>query len=312
MNNEKISVELIKNMDCTFTHGGVFHADDVFSAALLKTINSDIEIIRGFKVPNNFQGLVFDIGGGTYDHHQADNEIRVNGIPYASFGKLWRDLGPESVGHIETERFDKSIVQAIDYTDNTGERNMLSSMISSFNPTWDEVINTDEKFNEALDCASKYIQNKIKSCKSKERAKAIVKEALLSMDDKGIVVLPKFTPWSDTLIPSEAKLVIFPSQRGGFNLQVISKSFANREPKVNLPASWVNQKEDVQRNEIPELNFCHTSRFLAAFDTLEGAKKGAAIAITEAGKMLPDQGKIKIHNHFTRSIMKFIRRRLNQ
>jgi len=312
MNMEKISIEQIENMDCAFTHGGVFHSDDVFSAALLKIINPDIKIIRGFKVPENFAGLVFDIGGGTYDHHQADNEIRENGIAYASFGKLWRDLGPELVGDIEAEKFENSVVQPLDYTDNTGERNMLSSMISSFNPTWDDEINSDEKFNEALDCASKYIQNKIKSCKSKERAKVIVEEALLSMDDNGIAVLPQFAPWSDTLIPSEAKLVIFPSQRGGFNLQVISKSFTSREPKVNLPVSWAGQKEDVLRNEIPELNFCHSSRFLAAFDTLEGAKKGAAIAISEARKLLPDQGKIRIHNHFTRSIMKFIRRIRNQ
>ncbi|MHB8128900.1 MAG: MYG1 family protein [Mobilitalea sp.] len=312
MNTEKISIDQIENMDCAFTHGGVFHSDDVFSAALLKIINPDIIIIRGFKVPENFVGLVFDIGGGAYDHHQADNEIRENGIPYASFGKLWRDLGPELVGEIEAEKFEKSIVQPLDYTDNTGERNMLSSMISSFNPTWDDVTNVEEKFNEALDCATKYIQNKIKSCKSKERAKAIVEEALNSMDDNGIVVLPKFAPWSDTLIPSEAKLVIFPSQRGGFNLQVISKSFTSREPKVILPASWVSQKEDVLRNVIPELNFCHTGRFLAAFDTLEGAKKGAVIAITEATNQLPDQGKMRIPNRFKRSIMKLVRRIRNQ
>ena len=308
MNTEKISIEKIKNLDCAFTHGGVFHSDDVFSAALLKIINPEIEIIRGFKVPDNFSGLVFDIGGGAYDHHQADNEIRENGIAYASFGKLWRDLGPELVGDIEAKKFEKSIVQPLDYTDNTGERNLLSSMISSFNPTWDDVINADEKFNEALNCATKYIQNKIKSCKSKERAKAIVEEALLSMDDNGIVVLPKFAPWSDTLIPSEAKLVIFPSQRGGFNLQVISTSFTSREPKVNLPERWAGQKEDVLRNEIQELNFCHAGRFLAGFDTLEGAKKGATIAIKEARKLPPEQGKMRIHNHFKILVLKLVRR----
>ena len=90
VNIEKISIEQIEKLDCAFTHGGVFHSDDVFSAALLKIINPDIKIIRGFKVPDNFAGLVFDIGGGAYDHHQMDNEIRENGIPYASFGKLWR------------------------------------------------------------------------------------------------------------------------------------------------------------------------------------------------------------------------------
>lgn len=312
MNTDKISIDRLKKIDCAFTHGGVFHSDDVFSAALLKIINPEIKIIRGFKVPDNFSGLVFDIGGGAYDHHQADNEIRENGIAYASFGKLWRDLGPELVGDIEAEKFDHSIVQPLDYTDNTGERNLLSSMISSFNPTWDDVSNSDEKFNEALKCATTYIQNKIKSCKSKERAKIIVEKALRSMNDKGIVVLPQFAPWSDTLIPSEAKLVIFPSQRGGFNLQVIPMSVKNREPKVNLPERWAGQKEEALREEIPELNFCHTSRFMAAFDTLEGAKKGAEIAIKEDRKISEDQRKIKIHNHIKHSFIKMVRRILHR
>ena len=285
MNTAKISVEQIENMDSVFTHGGIFHSDDVFSAALLKHINPNLEIIRGFKVPENFQGLVFDIGGGAYDHHQADNEIRENGVPFASFGKLWRDLGPEIVGESESEKFDHSIVQPLDHTDNTGERNPLSSVISSFNPTWDDAADADEKFHAALNFASAFIQNKIESCKSKERAKAIVEEALLFMDEKGIVVLPKYAPWSETLIPSDARLVIYPSQRGGFNLQVISRSFKEREAKVRLPERWAGQKEDILRAEIPELSFCHAGGFLAAFDTLEGAKRGAEMAISEAEKL---------------------------
>ena len=40
--------------DTAFTHGGKFHADDVFSAALLKICNPNIAIQRGFAVP---QGL---------------------------------------------------------------------------------------------------------------------------------------------------------------------------------------------------------------------------------------------------------------
>jgi len=295
VNIEKISIEQIEKLDCAFTHGGVFHSDDVFSAALLKIINPDIKIIRGFKVPDNFAGLVFDIGGGAYDHHQMDNEIRENGIPYASFGKLWRDLGPELIGEQEAEKFDHSIVQPLDYTDNTGEKNLLSSMISSYNPTWDDTVNSDDHFKEALHCAVKYIQNKIKSYQSKERAKAIVEKALDSMEENGIVVLPKFAPWSDTLIPTKAQLVIFPSQRGGYNLQVISKSFQNREPRVNLPERWAGQKEEVLRNEIPELNFCHANRFLAGFDTLEGAQNGAMIAIEETRKLSIGQGKIGIY-----------------
>ena len=64
-------MEQIKKKDArAFTHGGKFHADDVFSAALLFYINPEITILRGNRVPDDFDGIVFDIGRGAYDHHQ--------------------------------------------------------------------------------------------------------------------------------------------------------------------------------------------------------------------------------------------------
>ena len=81
-----------------FTHGGKFHADDVFSAALLLYLNPEIQISRGNRVLENFDGLVFDIGRGAYDHHQKDSRIRENGVPYAAFGLLWEALGAEILG----------------------------------------------------------------------------------------------------------------------------------------------------------------------------------------------------------------------
>lgn len=87
-----------------YTHAGMFHADDVFATALIKMINPSIKICRVFNVPDNAE-FAYDIGGGKYDHHQQDAEVRENGVPYASFGLLWRELGkeiciwPESVSY---------------------------------------------------------------------------------------------------------------------------------------------------------------------------------------------------------------------
>ena len=73
-----------------FTHGGKFHADDVFSTALLQILRPDIQITRGFTVPDDFDGIVYDVGGGMFDHHSEPRETRPNGVPYAAFGLLWR------------------------------------------------------------------------------------------------------------------------------------------------------------------------------------------------------------------------------
>ena len=75
-----------------FTHAGKFHADDVFATALLKIVRPDIKITRGFVVPDDFDGIVYDIGFGIFDHHQEPRETRPNGVPYAAFGLLWRVL----------------------------------------------------------------------------------------------------------------------------------------------------------------------------------------------------------------------------
>lgn len=92
-------LEMIRQKDASaFTHSGKFHADDVFSSALLLYLNPEITITRGNKVPEDFDGIVFDIGRGKYDHHQKDSRIRENGIPYAAFGLLWEDLGCEILG----------------------------------------------------------------------------------------------------------------------------------------------------------------------------------------------------------------------
>ena len=58
-----------------FTHGGIFHADDVFTTALLKILNPEFTWERGFEVPEDFDGIVYDIGFGEFDHHQADSQV---------------------------------------------------------------------------------------------------------------------------------------------------------------------------------------------------------------------------------------------
>ena len=39
-------------------------------------INPEISITRGNSVPDDFTGIVFDIGRGEFDHHQKDSRIR--------------------------------------------------------------------------------------------------------------------------------------------------------------------------------------------------------------------------------------------
>lgn len=134
-----------------FTHSGKFHADDVFSSALLLYLNPQITITRGNRVPEEYDGIVFDIGRGRYDHHQRDSRVRENGVPYAAFGLLWEELGGEILGGTLAQRFDEEFVQPLDNNDNTGEKNELATLIGNFNPVWDETEAADGVTEEERD-----------------------------------------------------------------------------------------------------------------------------------------------------------------
>ena len=108
MNQENLLNKIRQKDAKAFTHGGKFHADDIFSSALLLYLNPEIQITRGNQVPEEYDGIVFDIGRGAYDHHQKDSRVRENGIPYAAFGLLWEELGTEILGEELAEKFDES------------------------------------------------------------------------------------------------------------------------------------------------------------------------------------------------------------
>ena len=147
----KLSEQIKKQDAKAFTHSGKFHADDVFSSALLLYLNPQITITRGNRVPEEYDGIVFDIGRGQYDHHQRDSRVRENGVPYAAFGLLWEELGSGILGETLAQRFDEEFVQPLDNNDNTGEKNELASLIGNFNPVWDETEAADGVTEEERD-----------------------------------------------------------------------------------------------------------------------------------------------------------------
>ncbi len=279
---------------CAMTHGGKFHADDVFSAALLRILYPEIAIVRAFTIPDDFDGIVFDMGFGTFDHHQEDSEVRENGVPYAAFGLLWRTLGqdvlirvgcPAELAEEEALRFDANFVQPLDESDNTGCKHELASVISTFNASWDMEECADECFEEAVSFATIILEKRFDSILSAQRAKTMVEEALENMAD-AIVVLPQYAPWKKILVPSDAKFVVYPSQRGGFSAQVIPIDLESNVAKCLFPLAWAGKSE----SELPKisgidtLRFCHKGRFLITTGCLADVLRACKLAQESDGK----------------------------
>ncbi len=266
-----------------FTHGSKFHSDDVFATAFLRILNPDIRVQRGPEVPKEFDGIVYDIGRGRFDHHQADKEIRENGCPYAAFGLIWREYGAAYVGQDEAERFDRDFVQPLDLTDNTGCANLLANLIDEFNPVWDSEESFDDCFWRAVDFAEQILRNHFQAVAGVQRAGKLVRQAM-SECNGDILILPKYVPWKREVIGSGYQLVVYPSNRGGYSVQgVPAEEGRDNELVCSLPKEWWGRDAAVlpEISGIATLRFCHATGFMAAADTKEDAVLAAEAALAQ-------------------------------
>lgn len=266
--------------DKGFTHGSKFHSDDVFATAFLRILNPTIEITRGFTVPEPFEGIVYDIGRGRFDHHQEDKEIRDNGCPYAAFGLLWREFAPSAVGEQEAAWFDERFVQPLDQSDNTGSYHVLAEIIDEFNPTWDSDESYDDCFWKAVDFAEQIMRNHFQAVAGVERAKCMVQQAMQDCDGD-ILVLPEYAPWKDAVIGSSYQMVVYPSNRGGYSVQGVPVGKTDNTLVCEMPRQWWGKDapEIAEISGISTLRFCHASGFMAVADTKEDALLAAQSAL---------------------------------
>lgn len=269
-------------MERAFTHSGIFHADDVFASAFLKLIFPGIDIQRGSQVPENYNGIVFDIGRGKFDHHQEDKEYRGNGVPYASFGLLWREFGTKILCEEDAGQFDIEFVQPIDRSDNTGEQNILCSVIADMNPAWDEKeYSEEEAFGEAVRLAETILHRKFVSIQAQRTAFSQTEE--LVKKTKGRVLEMEIgMPWKKAVCGSMIEFVIFPSNRGGYMVQAVPVEEQSQILRHPFPEQW-RGKTASQLQELTGIKtfyFCHVSGFICAVGTLEDARQVAHMAET--------------------------------
>ena len=176
----------------------------------------------------------------------------------------------------------------------------ISDVLYGFNPEWDSDKSLDEAFDEAVSFAvenfvepslslerlpgdkmdvllSTLYSQKRSAESAKERAQSMLHDSLDNMV-QGVVVLPRHCPWEESLIPSEAKFVVFPSNRGGYMLQCVPPELNSFEKKVELP-DWNNSE-----NKPDGLTFEHPAKFCAAFDTEAQAVTAAVAVVRENSK----------------------------
>jgi uncharacterized UPF0160 family protein len=282
------------------THNGNFHADDVFSIAALKRIFPSFKLIRTRDLALIAKAdIVIDVGGeydpdaGRFDHHQRGGAgERNNGIPFSSFGLIWKKYGLEICqGNQDVANaVDNGLVSKIDaidcgHVEGVYQGISLSQTISMFNPTWQEDTHFDTCFDEAVDFASRVLTRFIASANGGISAKEIVAKAIDSAEDPRVIVLEKYIPWKTTVhaLSEEALFMIYPSESGQWRIQAVPIELGSFEDRKSLPEQWagLSGKELKEVTGIDDAMFCHNGLFIAGAASFESTLKMASIALQE-------------------------------
>lgn len=285
------------------THSGNFHADDVFSIAALKQVFPTMKLVRTRDTAKIQQAdIVVDVGGeydadaGRFDHHQRGGAgERENGIPYSSFGLIWKHYGLEICkGNQELAlTIDKKLVSIIDAIDcgytqgpakDINQGITLSQTISMFNPTWQEPDNFDISFDEAVEFASRMLTRFIAAANGGISAKSIVAAAINNAENPQLIILKQYTPWKSTVnaLAKEALYVVYPSQSGQWMIQTVPVEPGSFEDRKSLPSHWAGLSDESFQTAtgIDDAMFCHNGLFIAGAKTFDSIIKMANLALT--------------------------------
>lgn len=289
------------------THSGAFHADDVMAAAAMRLLQPALTIVRTRDQDEmNAADIQFDVGRMydpelcRFDHHQLDyKEARDNGIPYSSFGLIWRELGTALCGSADAaRRVDIALVQGVDAMDcgvtiskeiRPVRLMSISAVLGSFNPGWQDTTTPaamTEAFEQAVTLAQTILQNVIREASGFEKAREIVEQGTL-LEQGRLLLLSHGVPWKEAVFESakykQLLYVIFPDAQAKWHISCVPEapgSFGNRK---SLPAAWAGlDGEELDKvTGIEGCVFCHRARFVGAHKTREGAIEMVRLALKE-------------------------------
>lgn len=294
-------MSIFKKKKICITHNGAFHADDLFATAVLSILNDgNIKIIRTRDVAMMEKGdYVYDVGGendperNRFDHHQRGGAgARDNGIPYSSFGLIWKKYGEVICGDKEVAMYiDRKIIMPVDAIDNGMDvsRSLISrvsdynisSILKAFYPTWKEdKSDIDVIFENEVKKLIPLLQREIKVAQDEVEGKKLIIENYNNSSDKRIIILSK--PFHRYLVRDvlpnfeEPIYYICPSGHSDeWKVETVSINPETMESRKLFPESWRGlmdgSKELKELTGVDDVFFCHKSGFLVHVKSKEGA-----------------------------------------
>jgi uncharacterized UPF0160 family protein len=286
------------------THPGTFHADDVFAIAVLGLVHGPLDVVRTRDEElQQACDIRVDVGGrsdpatGDYDHHQKGGAgERPNGIRFASFGLVWRELGERLAGGADAARaIDERLVQGVDAND-TGQtiseslvgdiRPMtVSGIVAAMNPVWDEELTPaqeDARFAEAVALATGIVERELAGAAAFARSQQLVRDAIGRAGDPRVIELDRNMPWRETVVTGapEALFVMYPKS-DGWGMQAVPRELGEFANRRDLPAEWagLSGEELAAVTGVADAVFCHSARFYVSARSRDGIAELARRAL---------------------------------
>lgn len=279
----------------------MYHADDVFAVATLLMVFPDSQIIRtrdSAKI--DLADIVVDVGmvydpvKMRFDHHQEGGAgIRGNGIPYASFGLVWKEYGERLVGPEVKEIIDEKLVMPIDAPDNGVSiynpvfknvqpyniQEFLYSFLTYEESGGDYLFNT---FMKVVEIAKEILAREIAKAMEKVEGMKKVKLLLDASIDKKLIIMDEPLPWERVLVPVPQTLfVVYPRREENWGAIGVPLAVSGFERKKLFPLAWAGKcDEELQElTGVKDAMFCHRGRFIATARSKEGAIELAKLAL---------------------------------
>lgn len=283
--NKYKNIELTDNIkEAKFiTHSGKFHVDDTISTIFLSKIFDKVVLIRIPSIDNKniTDKIVYDIGGGEFDHHQKNrNGQRDNGIYYSSIGLLWRKYGKEYLKTLMANNIEKTfkyideeLIQYIDAADNMQTEYVKNKILPDFiklcNPEWNEKTEENEAFIKALKLADEFWEVYIKHAIAVVEATEIILKKIEVCKDC-YLILDTDMPYKRAISiakRNDIKYIIFKSKREGYDIRTLIDSCRFKDE--------ISKAEDIEEarkaSGIKELIYIDVHGKLCCTETLESA-----------------------------------------
>lgn len=290
------------------THSGQFHADDIFSTALLniyfkhKEPKTKLKHKRSLKKEDIEKAdIVYDIGliynpkKLRFDHHQNSPDlVRSNGIPYAAFGLVFKHFGIELISLLSGQKnktflkdvfevVEKKLVQHIDAMDNgiTTYSQKFTDVdvftidnyyqMCKFSSGVDDMKKIDKVFFDLVKFSEPIIENIINYAVGIQEEKKLAIKAYNKSKDKKVIVCERFYSFNFNKFP-EPLITIYPDLRGGWSAKNVQKGDDLYDARFYFPESWrgLVDEELEKACGVKGSKFCHKTGFLCVNETKEG------------------------------------------